>query len=215
MTGGKKHHNFKDLTGQRFGMLVALRPSHSDGKRWYWELQCDCGETCKKQTADLSAEMKRGGTPNCGCATKRLISKANSKHGMTKHPAYAVYRSMIDRCRLPTHQAWKNYGGRGISVCSRWQESFVNFWEDMGPSYQKGLTLERLDNELDYSPDNCQWVSMRDQTMNKRTSVRCADIPQLSKETGIAKSTLYYRAKKGQPLTTPPDKRKATKSTTS
>lgn len=211
---GKKHHKFRDLSGQQFGALTALNPSHTNGKQWYWVFKCQCGKLATKLGQDVTKEVKRGGTPNCGCLTSALMSAKNRRHGMTKHPAYAVYRSMIDRCRLPSHQAWKNYGERGITVCSRWQESFENFWEDMGPTYQRGLDLDREDNNGPYSPENCRWVSRRVNTMNKRSTLKL-DIPQLSKETGISRSTLYYRHARGLPLTSPVDKRKATKSSTS
>ena len=214
MTDGKKHHNFRDLTGQTFGALTAVRPDHTDGKKWYWEFRCQCGTTTIKVGTGPSKEVKRGGTPNCGCLTHALMSAGTMGHGMSKHPAYAVYRSMIDRCRLPSHQAWKNYGARGISVCERWSASFENFWADMGDSYQPGLTLDRTDNEGNYGPENCQWVPMRDQTMNKRTSIPGVDIPKLAEELGISRSTLYYRARRGLPLDAPVDRRKSTRSGT-
>lgn len=197
---GKRHHNFRDLTGQQFGALTALHPSHSDGKKWYWTYKCQCGNLTTKLGQDITKDVKRGGTPNCGCLTKQLISEGNRSHGMTKHPAYGVYRSMMDRCRLPSHRAWKNYGGRGITVCARWQESFENFWADMGPSYQHGLELDRQDNNQGYSPENCRWVSRRTNTRNKRNSL-AVDIPLLAQETGISRSTLYYRLKHGLSLT--------------
>ena len=77
---------------------------------------------------------------------------------------------MKDRCALPTHQAWRNYGGRGITVCARWAESFGNFWADMGPTYVPGLTLDRRDNEAGYSPENCRWTTYKVQANNRRVS---------------------------------------------
>lgn len=211
MKDGRKHHNFRDLTGQKFGMLTALRPLRTDGKKWIWEFQCECGAVVPK----VGKEVSRGKTSSCGCATKSLIGAKIRKHGMTGHPAYAVWRSMLDRCRLPSHQAWKNYGARGITVCERWRESFENFWVDMGPTYQPGLDLDRIDNDGPYSPENCHWTTRRQNTMNKRSTVRRADIPNLAKGAGIARSTLYYRVKRGRELTAPVDKRKSTRSMTS
>ena len=155
MENGKKHHLFKDLTGQTFGALTALRrePSIVPG-RTRWAYQCKCGKEVVKTARDIRKEVARGGHPNCGCLTRELISRKNRTHGMTKHPAYAVFRSMTDRCRLPTHQAWRNYGGRGITVCPRWA-TFEAFWEDMGPTYAPGLDLDRKDNDGPYSPENC------------------------------------------------------------
>lgn len=199
MMDGKKHHKFKDLTGQTFGALTALSPETSTGKSWKWRYRCQCGQQTVKLGSDVTKELKRGGTPNCGCLTRKLMSEAMSTHGMSKHPVFAVWRSMLDRCRLPSHKAYKNYGGRGIAVCERWLK-FENFWADMGASYQRGLELDRADNDGPYSPENCQWVTRRANTMNKRTSVRQVDVPALSRETGIGRTTLYNRIRAGWPL---------------
>jgi hypothetical protein len=134
---------------------------------------------------------------------------------MAQHPAYAVYRSMIDRCRLPSHQSWRNYGGRGITVCERWQQSFENFWEDMGPTYQKGMTIERMKNSKGYSKTNCRWRSMKHQSNNRRTNVFVRTpigrmtISQAAERYGIGRSTLDWRLKAGWSV-----KRALTESTT-
>ena len=200
MKDGKLHPRSPNLTGQTFGMLTALHPEHSDGRKMYWRYRCACGNQCVKVGSDVTKEVKRPGTPNCGCASRRLVAEKNRTHGMSKHPAYAVWRAMLDRCRLPSHRAWKNYGGRGIAVCAEWAGSFETFWQAMGPTYSRGLELDRKDNEGGYSKNNCRWVTRRAQVMNKRTSVRGVDIPAISAATGISRSTLYYRAKRGLPL---------------
>lgn len=200
MTDGKLPARARDLTGQTFGMLSVMHPEGTNGHHMMWRFRCQCGTQVVKPGVKVTEEVKRGGTPNCGCATGALVRAKNSTHGMSKHPAYAVYRSMIDRCKLPTHQAWRNYGGRGIKVCDRWQEGFENFWADMGPSYSRGLDLERVDNEQGYSPENCKWTPRRANCMNRRSSVRLVDIPALSAATGIGRTTLYNRIKSGWPL---------------
>lgn len=180
-----------DRTGQRFDRLTAVSLSHSDGKHYHWNFLCDCGATVTRSARDVAHEAKRGHHVHCGCATVELQSRPKT-HGMSRHPAYAVWRSMLDRCRLPTHQAWHNYGGRGITVCQEWQ-TFEQFWADMGPTYSQGLDLDRQDNNRGYSAENCRWVRRRVNTMNKRSTVREVDIPMLSLRTGVAKTTLYYR----------------------
>ena len=200
MKVGKLHHRTLDLTGRKFGWLTGLAPGHSNGAKRYWHFQCRCGKQVVKIGTEVKKEVKRGGTPNCGCLTKHLISKGNTTHGMSKHPAFAVWRSMNDRCRLPTHQAWANYGGRGIKVCKRWQKSFENFWSDLGPTYKLGLDLNRKNNNGNYTPTNCEWTTRRKNSMNKRNTERRVDVMALSKKTGIAHTTIYYRLAHGWPL---------------
>ncbi|AAF03989.1 P46 [Hamiltonella phage APSE-1] len=118
---------------------------------------------------------------------------------MSKHPAFAVWSSMLARCTRPSHKAWSNYGGRGITVCKRWQKSFSNFWVDMGKTYQPGLSLDRINNNAGYRPKNCHWATSRQQAQNTRraryvqTLLGTMNIQELARLTGIAPSTLYYR----------------------
>jgi hypothetical protein len=221
---GFEHHNFIDLTGQRFGMLTAVCLGVQTKRGPKWMFLCDCGGFCEKSPSDVKKDVKAGRLPNCGCATKRLISAGNRKHGMSAHPAYAVWRSMIDRCGLPSHAAWHNYGGRGISVCERWRSGFENFWTDMGPTYQRGLDLDRRDNNAGYSPENCRWVSRRVNSNNKRVS-HLIDTPsgrmtigEASQLSGLGHSTLHYRVSNNWPtsdLFRPADVRNRYRSTTS
>jgi len=199
MKDGKLHHRSPDLTGQIFGMLTAIRAGTSDGRKRKWVYRCECGVECEKVGTDVKKGVKSGRTPNCGCAVNRLIGEKNTKHGMSRHPAYAVYRSMLDRCRLPSHQSWHNYGGRGITVCARWQLGFAEFWEDMGPAYQHGRELDRRDNNRGYTPANCRWTTTKVNANNRRGNVRVASelglmpIAELSRLSGINETTIAYR----------------------
>lgn len=204
MKPSKLHHRTPDLVGSRFGSLTVQRSAHSDGKKRFWHFRCDCGKSCVKAGADVTKEVKRGGTPNCGCLTKRLMSTNRKTHGMSKHPAYWVWRSMSDRCHLPTHQAYRNYGARGIRVCHRWRK-FEAFWEDMGSTYRTGLTLDRINNNGDYNAKNCRWTTRREQGNNKRNNVYVRSrvgsltVSQAAEFWGINESTLRYRIAKGWP----------------
>jgi hypothetical protein len=193
------HHRAKDITGLRVGYLTAIRYQGSDGKKSIWEVACDCGKVILMEPSQLKKHAKRGVRCSCGCMRKATQSEKRTTHGMSKHPAFAVWRSMIDRCKLPTHQAYKNYGGRGITVCERWQQLFENFWEDMGEKYKPGLTLERLDNSLGYSKENCDWRTRKHQANNTRrnhwleTPHGRMTLMEASEFYGVGYTTLMYR----------------------
>ena len=193
----------KDVTGLRVGYLSATKRIGSDGRRSVWMISCDCGQTRVMKLQNYMKLVREGRPASCGCRKRELQQAAQQTHGMTRHPAFAIWRSMLDRCRLPTHQAWKNYGGRGITVCQRWQDSFENFWADMGPTYQRRLCLDRINNDGPYSPENCRWATYRQQARNRRSS-RMVDSPlgrmlvcELSEITGIGQTTLLYRISRG------------------
>lgn len=196
----------KDLRDQTFAWLTAREYVGNDGRRSLWVCQCKCGGwRIVRSTSLTNGDVKHCGSPQCSRDYRSQAHKGRSKtHGMSKHPAYSVWRSMIGRCRLPTHQAWANYGGRGLTVCDRWL-AFENFWEDMGPTYRKGLTLDRIDNGRGYSKQNCRWVTCRQQARNTRRS-RMINTPkgrmlvvEAAEVSGIGVSTLLYRVGAGWP----------------
>lgn len=195
------HHRAVDLTGHRFGWLVAVEYAGSNGFKSLWRVRCDCGV----EKVLIASELRKGNTNSCGCQKNIWVGDAQRTHGMSEHPAYWVWRSMVDRCKLPTHQAWANYGGRGIRVCKRW-EKFENFWTDMGPTYVSGLTLERNDNEAGYSKNNCRWATYQEQSNNKRTTRRIETpwgdltVTEAARKSGIGITTLLYRLGVGCPL---------------
>ena len=210
-----------DLTGQKFHYLTVLERAENtkDGKT-QWLCQCVCGRKTVVAASDL--KRKRYSTKSCGCMSSSLIAKARKTHGMSHHPAWGVWHSMKQRCMDPNHPAYHNYGGRGITVCQEWLDSFETFWADMGPTYQRGMDLDRINNNGGYHPGNCRWVSRKINSRNKRDS-RMVDssfgritVAELSEKTGIGVTTLLYRLDHNWPaklLCIPPDLRN--KSTTS
>ena len=205
----------EDLTGKKLGVLTILRYINTTGKgQANWLTRCPCGRESVKAAQDMRRKTPKGCGHQCPL-TKESIARNQRTHGMSSHPAYAVWRSMNDRCRLPTHQAWKNYGARGIDVCSRWRESFENFWADMGGTWKKGLDLDRKDNNAGYSLKNCHWTTRKTNTRNRRLSVRLAGFPPDYREQCLAKgiktSTLGYRINVGwgwkKIISTPPSYR--------
>jgi hypothetical protein len=140
--------NFDDKTGCRFGRLVVLELQGSDHGRKLWLCQCDCGAT-KIVSSKL---LMRGRTQSCGC----LRSDAHRKHGQSGSPTYETWSGMLRRCLNPKHKRYKDYGGRGITVCERWL-SFQNFFDDMGER-PPGCDLHRKDNDKGYELGNCVWL---------------------------------------------------------
>ena len=153
----------KDLTGQRFGRLVALRPAGRDKYHAVlWECQCDCGKKCIVRGSSLSDGHSR----SCGCLHKEEAANQKRTHGMSRSRTYISWEGMIRRCENPKATGFELYGGRGISVCERWHK-FENFYEDMGER-PLGKTIDRSDNEGNYEPGNCKWSTPHEQNMNKR-----------------------------------------------
>lgn len=197
---GKRRRLIKDRSGYRTGMLEVQGVAGSDGRRTLWSVRCDCGAVKVWPFENLTK-----GNKSCGCSRGKMIGQANTTHGLTKHSAYQVWNCMRQRCTLPNHRAWKNYGGRGITVCDAWMRSFDAFWADMGPTWAPGLELDRRNNNSGYSPENCHWVTRRDNIRNKRNNVVLptpnGPMPlwQAVEVSGIGKTTLHYRLKHNWP----------------
>lgn len=153
-----------DLTGQRFGRLVVQCKCPEKGKRGeiLWYCLCDCGG----ESVSRANGLKSGNSSSCGC----LRVEATKTHGMTKTRTFKSWESMKQRCNNPKAPSYSSYGGRGIRVCDRWLENFSFFFEDMGER-PEGKTLDRVDVNGDYTPENCRWASASEQQRNKTTSM--------------------------------------------
>lgn len=159
-----------DITGERYGKLVVLGRVEHLTKRNPWLVKCDCGNT----HISSMAALRGGSTKSCGCL-KTEENKSRTKHGHRKGgketPTWSSYRAMKRRCYQETNKDWDRYGGRGIKVCDRWLNSFENFLEDMGERPSKEFSLERIDFNGDYAPENCLWADNYSQSRNKSTNV--------------------------------------------
>jgi len=185
----------QDLVGQSFGRLTVKEyAGRSPSNKVLWSCECSCGTTCQT----LAASLKSGATKSCGCLHRESTGNRFRTHGGCRSSEYGIWVSMHERCTNPNDKEFHNYGGRGVSVCERWQD-FLLFLGDMGKRPSSKHSIERKDNLRGYSPENCKWALPAEQANNRRNVERFTHngvtqtISGWSKTTGIKHGTLYYR----------------------
>lgn len=197
-----------DLTGQRFGWIKVIRfDGYSDTRKVkvrVWLCECDCGVQTRVSTGCLT----HGITKSCGCYQREQLRSRTIKHGMSRSndptikAMYGVWRAMQLRCRCDTDPAYHNYGGRGITMCDRWTD-FGNFVEDMGVRPSKMHSLDRIDNNGNYCPENCRWATRKEQNSNTRRNRwleidgELKTLAQWEDYSGVSDSTIAGRLARG------------------
>lgn len=164
--------NFIDLTGEKFGRLTVIeRAPNQKNYQTRWVCRCDCG----KEVLVARGNLRSGHTKSCGCFSVETVVKRSKTHGESKTRLYRVWNSMLRRCETPTANVYKHYGGRGISVCDEWHDypTFKKWMFDNGylENAPRGVcTVDRIDVNGNYCPENCRIVSMKEQALNRRTA---------------------------------------------
>lgn len=204
---GGNNIRFIDLCNQRFGKLTVQQrvEDHVDQngrRRVRYRCLCDCGNEIITQARNL----RSGDTVSCGCVRKSNLTEGNVKHGMSKSRLYRTWRSMKRRCTDKHRMNYADYGGRGIKVCEEWASSFETFmvWANEN-GYDDSLTIDRVDCDGSYSPENCRWATSKMQNNNTRRNVRITydnqthTIAEWADLLNIKYDTLYKRISQGWP----------------
>lgn len=162
-----------DLLGQRFGhWLVIGRAEYSNGKP-YWICRCDCGTT----KTIRGSSLKCGDSVSCGCFAERLKYKYKGTGTGIDSPEYGSWSGMIQRCTNKNAPGYKNYGGRGISICQEWINSFLQFYHSVGPRPSPNHSLDRVNNDGNYEPGNVRWATRKEQNRNTRRTLLGHECP--------------------------------------
>lgn len=186
-----------DLTGDVYGRLTVIRLTKKEGYTVFWMCRCECGSDAEVRAGSLRSGLTR----SCGCLAKDVAADGFRTHGMSKYSGFGSWRAMMSRCNNAEDSSYKDYGARGISVCSEWHD-IRNFAKDMGDKVA-GQSIDRLDPNKGYFPENCRWTDPLGQGENKRNSVKAKAGGELKhmasiwREAGMRESTFYNRINRG------------------
>jgi hypothetical protein len=193
----------KDLTSKRFGRLLVLAYAGTDAKRrLLWFCQCDCGQEITISRSQLLSDHVQ----SCGCLHNEQLITRNRKHGLAKHPLYGSWLTMIARCTNPNTKSYSSYGARGITVCERWHQSFPDFLSDVSalPDFgAPGYSLDRIDNDGNYAPENVRWANRKVQRRNSPANLiifygeQSKPLADWADELNMRKGILYNRLRHG------------------
>lgn len=196
----KKPKSFEDLTGKVFERLTVIENLGLDETKKFtmWKCRCECGN----EIITRKHALKNGRTKSCGCHRVETQYQKLFKHGMFDTAIYRSWQAMKRRCQSPTDVNYVNYGGRGIKVFEEWND-FEAFYRDMGDTHKEGLTLDRIDVNGDYTPENCRWATMMEQGNNKRNTIfitvfgETLPISEVARKYNMNRNTLYQRIRRG------------------
>ena len=189
----KNDLNYKNCIGRKFGRLTIIKKGkrNKSGVQLYI-CKCDCGN----YTNVTLGNIKSGNTKSCGCYNKEQLSERGIfkiKHGLRWHPLYGIWAGMKSRCYNKNRDNYKYYGGRGIKICNEWKNNFEEFYNwAIKNNWKKGLTIDRIDNNGNYEPNNCRWVNFTIQNNNRRKfSKKKYEINDLTGLSHIDKKELF------------------------
>lgn len=201
-----KKYNFINLMGLSFGRLTVIdRVENDKDGNSRWLCKCECG----KQKVILGRSLRKGATKSCGCllseASKKRMSALLTKHGMAGSKLYRVYSAMRERCEKPSSPEYHRYGGRGITVCEEWKKSRASFFEwAVQNGYKEGLQIDRINNDGNYEPSNCRWVTNIENCNNTSRNIFLEyngerhTLSEWARIRSIPVSTLYTRYHTGK-----------------
>lgn len=157
----------KDLSNQKFGKLLVVKKSYSKNNKVYWECLCDCGKTTLVHTSNLRCKRVK----SCGCFKIEKLIDRSSTHKQRHTKLYEVWKTIKQRCYNKNNISYKNYGGRGITICDEWLKDYSSFYNwSMQNGYKEGLTIDQINNNGNYEPSNCRWTTRLIQCNNTRAN---------------------------------------------